>query len=232
MEFLFNPLIIAAISIAFVHVLLGPDHYLPFVALSKSNNWSLKKTVTISSICGLAHCLSSVVIGLIGVIFGITLNKLEFLEGVRGDVASYLMIAFGLVYLAWSVKNLVKKRQHQHSHKHGLLIHSHKHHSFEGHTHDSRKKSNFFWGIFIVFLFGPCEPLIPLLMYPAAKANIASCVIVAVTFTVVTIFTMLCAIIVALKGLSFVRFSKIEPYSHTMASLVIIACGIAMISGF
>lgn len=231
MESLFNPLIIAAVSIAFVHVLLGPDHYLPFVALSKSNNWSLKKTISISSLCGLAHCLSSVVIGLIGVAFGITLSRIEFLEGARGDVASYLMIAFGLVYLAWSIKNLVKKHQHQHSDEHGLLIHSHKHPSFEGHAHDSRKKSNLFWGIFIVFLFGPCEPLIPLLIYPAAKANVASCVVVAVTFTVVTIFTMLGAILVALRGLSFIKLSKVEPYSHALASLVIIACGVAMISG-
>ena len=27
------------------------------------------------------------------------------------------------------------------------------------------------WVLFTIFLFGPCEPLIPLLMYPAAKGN-------------------------------------------------------------
>ena len=53
-------LIIAAATIAFFHTLPGPDHYLPFIVMSKSGKWSLKKTTVISFFCGLGYVLSSV----------------------------------------------------------------------------------------------------------------------------------------------------------------------------
>ena len=33
-------LLVSALSIGFFHTLLGPDHYLPFILLSRSRNWS------------------------------------------------------------------------------------------------------------------------------------------------------------------------------------------------
>ncbi|MFC2075169.1 sulfite exporter TauE/SafE family protein [Bdellovibrionota bacterium] len=232
MEIVSYPLIFTAISLAFIHTILGPDHYIPFVALSKSNGWTYKKTMIISVICGLAHCLSSVVIGLIGIALGIMVGKLEAFEGVRGDIASYLMISFGLVYLIWSVKRLVKGKKHSHKHNHGNLIHSHTHGHAEEHVHPhSNKSQNLFWGIFIVFLFGPCEPLIPLLMYPAAKSNIAAVIAVASTFTVVTVLTMTLMISLALKGLSFLSLSKLEKYAHPIAAVTIMICGILIVIG-
>ena len=35
-------LILTAVSIGFVHTLVGPDHYLPFVAMSAARNWSAR----------------------------------------------------------------------------------------------------------------------------------------------------------------------------------------------
>lgn len=232
MEFLLSPLIFSAIFIAFIHTILGPDHYLPFVALSKANHWSYKKTTAITTVCGLAHCLSSVGIGIFGIGLGIGIGKVEVFEGVRGDVASYLMIAFGLVYLTWSIKRLLRNQEHTHSHGFGRRTYFHKHVSVEDHEHlHHTKTNNLFWGMFIVFLFGPCEPLIPLLMYPAAKANVASCVPVSLIFTVVTVLTMITCVSFSLKGISFIRFSRIERYSHALASLTIIVCGILIILG-
>ena len=39
------------------------------------------------------------------------------------------------------------------------------------------------WVLFLIFVFGPCEPLIPLVMYPAAKHNIQGAIIVAILFS-------------------------------------------------
>ena len=33
----------SAASIGFVHTILGPDHYLPLVAMAKTNGWSANK---------------------------------------------------------------------------------------------------------------------------------------------------------------------------------------------
>jgi len=64
-------LYLTAASIGFFHTLLGPDHYLPFIVISKARKWSLLKTNLVTLVCGIGHVASSVVIGFIGILFGI-----------------------------------------------------------------------------------------------------------------------------------------------------------------
>ncbi len=93
-----NALIITAASIGFFHTILGPDHYLPFIMMSWARKWSVLKTTLITLLCGLGHIGSSVVLGLIGVALGLAVNRLEIMESVRGNLAAWLLIDFGLVY--------------------------------------------------------------------------------------------------------------------------------------
>ncbi len=43
------PLLIAALSVAFFHTLVGVDHYLPFVVLGRARRWSMRKVVAITA---------------------------------------------------------------------------------------------------------------------------------------------------------------------------------------
>jgi len=85
-------LMITAASLGFFHTLLGPDHYLPFIAMAKARNWSAVKTILITVVCGFGHILSSVVLGIIGIGFGLLVNKLELFESFRGDLAAWFLI--------------------------------------------------------------------------------------------------------------------------------------------
>ena len=69
-----------ALTIGFVHTILGPDHYLPFIVMSKARRWNIVKTLLVTFFCGIGHILSSVVLGFVGIIFGVAVFKLEFLE--------------------------------------------------------------------------------------------------------------------------------------------------------
>lgn len=89
---------VTAASIGFFHTIFGPDHYLPFIVLSKANRWSFLKTLWITILCGIGHVASSVVLGLTGILFGVALARLEFFEGFRGNIAAWLLILFGLLY--------------------------------------------------------------------------------------------------------------------------------------
>jgi hypothetical protein len=80
----------SAVAIAFVHTILGPDHYLPFVAMAKAREWSLAKTVQITLLCGLGHLIGSVVLGLIGIAMGSGLASLELLEGINDKKITFL----------------------------------------------------------------------------------------------------------------------------------------------
>ncbi|MCW4043142.1 MAG: hypothetical protein NWE90_05410, partial [Candidatus Bathyarchaeota archaeon] len=84
-----------AATIGFVHTVLGPDHYLPFIVISRARNWSLPKTLLISFFCGLGHVLSSVVLGFVGIALGVAVLRLETVESFRGGAAAWLLIGFG-----------------------------------------------------------------------------------------------------------------------------------------
>ena len=44
-----------AVTIGFVHTVFGPDHYPPFIVMSKARKWSYVKTCVITFICGLGY---------------------------------------------------------------------------------------------------------------------------------------------------------------------------------
>ena len=216
-------LVITAAWLGIFYTFTGPDHYLPFVFISREKNWKLRKTMVFTFLCGLGHVLSSVLIGLVGIAIGVAVNRMENIEGVRGDIAAWLLTIFGVVYGTWGLyKALTGKPTHTH-HKHKVdhaLGHEHIHGNDEEikevkssqkrsekpneHRHDnvktkdeienleeSGKPSSAFWSLFIIFVFGPCEPLIPLIMVPASEFNWGAVVFVAGIFAIATIGVML-----------------------------------------
>ena len=220
-----------AISIGFVHTILGPDHYLPFIVLSEAKKWTIRKTMFITFLCGLGHVLSSVVLGLIGIAVGISVNKLVAVESFRGNLAAWLFIAFGLVYMVISIRNLARKKKHSHSHFHsGGEPHSHEHDHLKEHTHvhETEKAGTTPWILFLIFVFGPCEPLIPILMYPAAQNNIRGAVIVSLLFSIVTITTMISVVLAFKLGFSRINLKPVERYSNVIAGAMILLSGLAI----
>jgi nickel/cobalt exporter len=222
-------LIITAATVGFVHTALGPDHYIPFIAMSKARNWSIRKTVLITSACGVGHVLSSVVIGLIGIGFGVAISHLELIESTRGEIAGWLLTAFGLVYLIWGLRRAYKNKAHAHFHSHAdgtVHLHEHGHHGNHSHIHDDEKKNITPWILFTIFVFGPCEALIPLVMYASTSQTFAGVVLVASVFGIATILTMLTVVVISLYGINLVNFGKLERYTHALAGGLILFCGL------
>ncbi|MDP8299437.1 MAG: sulfite exporter TauE/SafE family protein [Candidatus Tantalella remota] len=222
-----------AAAIGFFHTIFGPDHYLPFIVMSKARKWSMVKTSVITVLCGIGHVASSVVLGLIGIAFGLAVMKLEAFEAFRGNLAAWAFIGFGFMYFIWGVRKAIKNKPHTHFHVHvddELHSHKHSHKSEHAHVHQAQgeKKSITPWILFTIFVLGPCEPLIPILMYPAAKSSISGMVLVASVFSVVTILTMLTVVMVSSWGTSFTRLSKLERYAHALAGATICCSGLAI----
>jgi nickel/cobalt transporter (NicO) family protein len=222
---------VTAVSLGFFHTILGPDHYLPFIVLSQARKWSLRKTMIITFLCGLGHVLSSVFLGFIGIAVGISVNKIISIESFRGNIAAMLFIAFGLVYMIISIRNLIRNRKHTHSHFHiggERHVHEHDHHKDHTHIHQEEVIKTTPWILFLIFVFGPCEPLVPILMYPAAESNFAGSALVAVLFSVVTIATMMSVVLAFKLGLSKVNLKPVEKYSHLIAGTMIFFSGLAI----
>ncbi len=225
-------LVVTAASIGFFHTLFGPDHYVPFIVMAKSRRWSVPKTGLITLLCGIGHVGSSVVLGLLGVALGIAVRKLEVFESVRGEWAAWALIAFGLVYFVYGVRQAVRNRPHTHHHAHADDVpheHEHVHQEAHAHVHDEALLARPVpWALFVIFVLGPCEPLIPLLMYSAARQSAAGMVLVATVFSVVTVATMLGIVLLGVFGLSFVPMRRVARFSHAAAGLAILMCGCAI----
>jgi sulfite exporter TauE/SafE len=222
-------LAITAASIGFFHTLFGPDHYLPFIMMSKARNWKMRKTMLITLLCGLGHVASSIVLGIIGVSVGVAISKIEMFEAFRGNLAAWAFIVFGFVYLVWGIRQAIRNKPHTHMHIHeDGSNHEHVHSHTQEHSHVHSKKNVTPWVLFTIFVLGPCEPLIPILIYPSAKNSVAGLVMITLIFAAVTIATMMTVVYAASLGYKFVPMKKMERFSHAIAGFIIMFSGLGI----
>ena len=224
-------LAITAASMGFFHTLMGPDHYLPFIVMARARKWSIFKTTWITILCGVGHIASSVLLGMVGIALGIAVIKLEVIESFRGGLAAWALIAFGLVYFVWGLRRALRNQSHKHLHLHekDKHIHDHAHIKEHVHVHEKEGAVNLTpWVLFTIFVFGPCEPLIPILMYPAAKSSLFGLVLVTGIFGSVTIMTMLGVVLISSLGINLLPLRRLERYTHALAGATICLCGMAI----
>ncbi|MCG8371807.1 MAG: hypothetical protein MJA32_15025 [Proteobacteria bacterium] len=224
-------LLATAASIAFLHTILGPDHYIVFTAMGKARSWSLARTLKVTLVCGLGHVLGSIVIGTVGIAFGAQLASVVEIEGVRGNLAGYALLAFGLMYLAWGLKKAGRGYRHSHLHVHEGVVHDHEHDHRADHAHvheEGTKNAITPWAMFVIFVLGPCEALIPLFMYPAAQQSAGLVAAVAIVFGVVTLLTMTACVAATTIGLERLRLPSTGRYAHAVAGASVAVCGAAI----
>ena len=225
-----------AAGIGLLHTLTGPDHYLPFIVMGRARRWSLFRTLSITMLCGVGHVLGSVVLGFIGIGAGVAMRQLVDIESVRGEIAAWGLIGFGLAYMVWGLRRAYRKRPHTHLHVHtedDMHVHKHSHTGEHTHVHEEagRPASITPWVLFIIFVLGPCEPLIPLLMFPAAQSSLAGVALIAGVFGLVTISTMLGIVALAHAGIQRLPLGHLERYAHALAggTLALSGLGIALL---
>ena len=223
-------LLAAAFGVGVVHTLLGPDHYLPFIMLARARGWSRLRTVLVTSACGLGHVASSVILGGLGIVLGVAIGRLETVEGGRGSIAAWAIVAFGIAYALWGLRHALRKRTGLEAHVHDGDVHIHSHGlSPHGHDHHRIGANTTFWTLFIIFVLGPCEPLIPLFALPASQGRWDVAALTAVVFGVATLLSMVGATLVGYEGLKLVRLGPLERWSHVVAGCVIAAAGLSVI---
>jgi len=224
-------LALSAATIAFIHTLLGPDHYLPFIAMARAQGWSLARTATITALCGAGHILSSVLLGAVGIALGLAASFFEPLDEIRGSLAAWAFMSFGLVYLAWGLRQARKNAPHSHAHPHTdghVHDHGHAHGGEHVHVHEDGATRLTPWVVFVIFALGPCEPMIPVIMYPAVKGNYLDLIAVTAVFGAVTMTSMLAVVLGASLGLKSIPLRSWDRYSHALAGATLFLCGAAM----
>jgi len=226
-----NVLLITAASTGFAHAFFGPDHYLPFIFIAKARKWSLKKTLFTTFYCGLGHLASSVIISFAGIALGYGVSKIELFDSVRGGIAGWVFFLFGLSYMVWGIIKAVKNKPHTHFHSHGGELHNHKHLHDGDHTHEEEKSGRLLtpWVLFIIFVFGPCEILIPQVIIPSAHLDKTGIISIIATFSSATILTMCSVVAVGYYWFKMLPTNKMDRYMHAIAGAIIFLSGIAIL---
>lgn len=207
-----------AFMTAVVHTITGPDHYLPFIAIAKARNYTLRKTLLWTFICGIGHIGSALLIALGFVYLSHFLSQAQFdwLEQNRSDVAAWALIGLGLIYILLALRHKLQHRIH--------APHSHQHHNLP------QTKNISIWVIFIIFVLGPCEALLPIL---AAASVMSTYAVITSTliFSISTIAAMMLMVTLGLLGLQRLHIHRLENWAHELAGLTIILCGLAILCG-
>lgn len=219
----------ATLGVAVLHTALGPDHTLPFLFLARARGWSRPRTLAVTAACGAGHVLSSLVLGLAGLGLGLSLGALEQLESGRGALAGWCLAAFGLAYALWGLRRGLRARRGIRLHAHGAEAHVHAH-GLPGHHHRDGADATS-WTLFLVFVLGPCEPLIPLVMLPASRGRWGLAAAVAVVFALATIATMTALVALGEAAAERLPLGALERWAHPLAGALVAATGLAVALG-
>lgn len=197
----------AAVTLGSLHT-LAPDHWVPFAALARAQNWSAKKTARITALCGFGHVTVSVAFGMLALLFG-----LEMLRAVgtrMESVAGILLMGFGLVYGAYGLRRAA-----------GRHFHGHHHHHYD-HVHEPKSMTT--WALFLLFSADPCVAVIPV-MFAAAPLGAARTTLVVCAYEVATIATMVMLVLPASAAARRVTGNWVVKYGDAVAGAIIVCVG-------
>ena len=199
------------------HTIIAPHHYLPFAAVGKSAGWSNAKTLFVTLLCGLGHLASSLVFAGIAVALTFGAASVEYFQHFRGDIAQFVFLGFALAYTVFGLKR-------------GLRSDAAAACSCRCRAEDKMKNAATLGALFLIFLIGPCDVLIPLVIFPALSFDWWGVLLVACVFSLATIASMLLMVSVILYGLKFVPFrgGRLERWSSFITGVVLLVCALLM----
>ena len=101
-------IIAGSLLISILHAVI-PNHWLPVLAIGRKHNWSLQEVTQVTFISGLAHALSTIVIGVIVGLLGSQLaNKIDYFTHF---IAPAILLVLGIFFI-------YQHHRHKHFHLH------------------------------------------------------------------------------------------------------------------
>lgn len=208
-------LAIAAVTVGSLHT-MAPDHWMPFAALARSRRWSVRRAARTTVVCGFGHVTVSAALGVAALFAGLTVvhaigSRLE-------TYATYLLMAFGVVYMIWALRRSFRRDPH-------AVIHPHAHpHGHHDHDHGLTE-----WSLFALFSADPCVAVIPMII-AAAGFGWHAVLTVIVAYEIATLTTMVVLVTMAYAGVRTFRAAWIDRYGDAVAGAFIVVVGAAMLA--
>ncbi len=192
-----------ALIISLLHALI-PNHWLPVLAIGRKQGWSLAETSRITFIAGLAHVVSTLIIGFLLGLIGSELS--ESIETFTHIIGPSILILIGLYFIG----------QH------------YRHHHFHINKPEVAKKSktSIIMALVVAMFLSPCMEIEAYFLLAGTKGW-GLLITIAVMYSVITLIGMLLWIRIVYKGLLKLNWHKWEHNAGIITGLVLILTGIA-----
>ena len=200
----------AGLATAFLHAAL-PTHWLPFVLVGRAQRWSLAQVMSAVVTAGLAHIVTTAVVGSLIVVAGLALDR--WIAGVLPWVSAALLFAFGAFYL---VRALIKRP----------VLAGGPPMEFAEPTVSHRAA---FIGLVATLAISPGEVLLPFYLSQATQ-GFAVLAALTVVFAIGTVAGMTAFTALARAGYSILRLERWARYEGAALGLSLILIGVLVAS--
>ena len=201
---------IGSLLLSAVHASI-PNHWIPLIAIRKSEHWSRRETLFATFITGFAHTLSTVIIGIVIGLVGYKLSGSYRL--VTHLIAPVILVLLGAIYL---VTDMLQSRHHHHAHSH-----------FKMDGQQKRNKSK--WAILVslslAMFFSPCAE-IEAYYFQAGTWGWTGILTVSIVYTITTVVFMILLVYLGMKGMERLKSHYLEHHDKQITGIVLVVLGV------
>jgi len=198
---------IGSLVLGLIHPLF-PNHWIPLIAISKTEKWSNKEALFATLITGFSHTLSTIIIGIIVGFVGIKLS--ESYSYITKIAAPLILLIIGIVYILIDLKS------------------THHHHHFEISSDQIKNRKSKFTIIFSLCLgmfLSPCIE-IEAFYFQAATQGWIGILTVSVVYLIMTLTIMVSLVYFGLKGVKKFNSRFLEQHEKLITGIVLIFLGL------
>ncbi|MEI8271202.1 MAG: hypothetical protein WCG08_01110 [Paludibacter sp.] len=198
---------IGSLLLGLIHPLV-PNHWIPLIAISKTEKWTTRESVFATLITGFSHTISTIIIGIIVGFVGIKLT--ESYSYITRIAAPVVLFAIGLIYIGLDFRS---KHQHQH-----FVLDKNK-------LKTKKSKTAVLVSLCIGMFLSPCIE-IEAYYFQAATKGWLGILIVSSVYLIVTISMMVVLVYLGLKGVNKLKSDFLEHHEKLITGILLIFLGL------
>lgn len=202
-------ILVGSLILSIIHALI-PNHWIPLIAISKTERWTNRETLFATFITGFSHTLSTIFIGIIVGFVGIKLS--QNYSYITKIAAPLILIIIGIIYFVIDLKS----------------SHHHHHHHFDVDEQKLKNKKSHFaiiLSLSIAMFLTPCIE-IEAYYFQAATIGWLGILIVSSVYLLVTLIIMFSLVYLGLKGINKINSHYLEHHEKRITGTVLILLGL------
>lgn len=195
-------IVIGSLVLSLLHAII-PNHWIPLVAIARKESWSLSQTLQITFLSGMAHAISTIVIGVVLSVIGLQLSN--HVEQFTTWVAPVLLVVLGIFFI-W---------QH----------HRHQHFKLNQLSKEKRSKKGIVGALVIAMFLSPCFEIEAYYLLAGAEGW-GLVIFISALYLTVTVTGMLLWVRLVYKSLVKFNWHAIEHNAGIITGSTLILTGV------